>query len=351
MANTEEAEARRAMMLRSSWSAAAPDAKHEYMPISSNELNRQYTHCKSAAASERFVDFTRPAKPAMNPAGEFVASKRYGMGAEDAASTTHSALGSGLVLGYDARETRKSSEMYGEGLRKVSTPVNLLESVPPVRDATLDGAHRASMTETHMPDIWDPYASEFKKGAASFASATMLRDASRRRKRPLLPPLPARPHAARALTIPGDGAGIRARRTIRSSGTACRRRSSRSLVGGSSTNTTRRASSHGVAMAARGLNVGATRAGGLTGRPASCAGVREVLRRRRLARTHRLPHHQVLRASPSRRAPPPLRTDGQAQALLLVPLPSRASIYGSRALINPSLPSHMTTRRAHRPPS
>ena len=184
MANTEEAEARRAMMLRSSWSAAAPDAKHEYMPISSNELNRQYTHCKSASASARFVDFTRPAKPAMNPAGEFVASKRYGMGAEDAASTTHSALGSGLVLGYDARETRKSSEMYGEGLRKVSTPINLLESVPPVRDATLDGAHRASMTETHMPDIWDPYASEFKKGAASFASATMLRDASRRRKHP-----------------------------------------------------------------------------------------------------------------------------------------------------------------------
>ena len=188
MANTEEAEARRAMMLRSSWSAAAPDAKHEYMPISSNELNRQYTHCKSASASARFVDFTRPAKPAMNPAGEFVASKRYGMGAEDAASTTHSALGSGLVLGYDARETRKSSEMYGEGLRKVSTPINLLESVPPVRDATLDGAHRASMTEKHMPDIWDPYASDFKKGAASFASATMLRDASRRRKRPLLPP-------------------------------------------------------------------------------------------------------------------------------------------------------------------
>ena len=109
----------------------------------------------------------------LNPAADYIASK-YKQPAHAEAS------GESMVLGYDERSLEVSNTAYGASLGVPTVPIDLLRSVPKLRDTTLDGSHRASMTENHFLTIWDPYDSLHKKRSASFTSAAQLRDAHHR---------------------------------------------------------------------------------------------------------------------------------------------------------------------------
>ena len=97
--------------------------------------------------------------------------------------------------------------------------IDLLKTVKPLRDATMDGSHRASQTERHFANIWDPFASGLapvQGAAASFTSSLQLRDQYRKHNRSQYHP---------------------------EQSTTCRRPSSASSAGASPTSTARRAPS------------------------------------------------------------------------------------------------------------
>ena len=108
----------------------------------------------------------------MAPAASFVASKHRG---PDPIR--------GMVLGSDPPSMEVSSTVYGLTSSLPREEIDLLQTVPNMRDTTLDGAHRASMTEGHFLSIWDPYISQHRIRSASYQSASMLRDAAHRHVR------------------------------------------------------------------------------------------------------------------------------------------------------------------------
>ena len=89
----------------------------------------------------------------------------------------------GMVLGSDPPSMEVSSTVYGLTSSLPREEIDLLKTVPNMRDTTLDGAHRASMTEGHFLSIWDPYISQHRIRSASYQSASMLRDAAHRHVR------------------------------------------------------------------------------------------------------------------------------------------------------------------------
>ena len=178
---TLEREERKARMMTSNWIAAAEGGSREYVPVSSTQLDAAYQRSKSVTRSEYLSRLQSraegaAAREAIAPASEFVASKYRTQKASQGA-------GVNMVLGYDPVVFDTSNVAYGATSRLPSERIDLLETVPKLRDPTLDGAHRASMTESHFLPIWDPYISQHRIRSASFASAGQLRESMHRHVR------------------------------------------------------------------------------------------------------------------------------------------------------------------------
>ena len=165
-------------MQMSNWVAAAEGGSREYDPVSRNPLDQVYQRSKGAARSAYFqkLEAERSAQRsgAVAPAGSFMAA-RHGPG---------SGRTVGMVLGSDHDvKMETSSSVIGVTAALPREELDLLQTVPKLRDTTLDGAHRASMTEGHFLSIWDPFVSQHRIRSASYVSASMLRDASHRHAR------------------------------------------------------------------------------------------------------------------------------------------------------------------------
>lgn len=177
MADPREREERKARMQMSAIGFAAENGSREYLPVSSTPLDRAYQTTKSPTRSA-YLDRIESSKSSMHlhgtaPADKFVAAKHMSINRPDP----------GLRLGYDPTPMDPSNTAYGLTADLPPEQIDLLQSVPKMRDTTLDGAHRASMTERHMLNIWDPYASQHKIRSASFYSAGMLRDSMHKHTR------------------------------------------------------------------------------------------------------------------------------------------------------------------------
>jgi len=174
----KEREERKAIMQTSNWIAAQMGPKVDYIPVSSTPLDSAYQKSKSQTRSEYLerietqTRLAREAKKYIPPAADFVAQKHVKPAKMEAGTT--------IVLGSDPREMEISSTVVGDGLQIPEEPIDLLERVPSLRDATLDGSHRASMTEGHFLAIWNPYDSKHPKRSGSFQSAVQLREAHHR---------------------------------------------------------------------------------------------------------------------------------------------------------------------------
>jgi len=176
MSSLEERKERMAQMQSSSWIAAAKDGAHEYVPVSSTPLDSSYQRSTSATRSEYrarmgLMQSTQGAGAVgkVAPASTWVAQKYYtpqGVGF----------CGASIVLGSDRQTHTTTNKVYGDLQEIPPPPIDLLETVSIKRDTTLDGAHRASMTEGHFVQIHDPYASMHHERAASFQSGYMLRE-------------------------------------------------------------------------------------------------------------------------------------------------------------------------------
>uniref|UniRef100_A0A7S4MG26 Uncharacterized protein n=1 Tax=Prymnesium polylepis TaxID=72548 RepID=A0A7S4MG26_9EUKA len=161
-------------MQTSSWVAAAKDGVQEFVPVSSTPLEASYQRSTAATridyhhrmALDTGGKMERPA-----PAGKWVAN-RY-------TNATHKEVGTfgaSIVLGSDPVLMATSNSLYGDRQVIPVPHIDLLQTVPTHRDTTLDGAHRASMTEKHFLQIHDPYDSDKHQRAASFQSGYMLRE-------------------------------------------------------------------------------------------------------------------------------------------------------------------------------
>lgn len=137
-------------MQTSNWHAAAKDGRYEYKPISVTPLEPAYQRSTSSTKSDFFYKMQRAnAGPAMSrvaPASNWVASRTAAPPKKDAGG----AFGASIVLGSDPAEIKTSSTTYGASQRIPTPEIDLLERVSTLRDSTLDGAHRASMTEKHF---------------------------------------------------------------------------------------------------------------------------------------------------------------------------------------------------------
>ena len=178
-----EQQERRAQMNSSSWIAAQPGGQAEYEPISATPLDSNYQRSKATAQSglyHRTREAVRSDGNRVAPASIFIASKY----AKDAAQAQFiSADETSIVLGSDPTLVETSNSAYGAILTLPGETIDLLKSVEQRRDTTLDGSHRASMTEKHVLNIHNPYVSEEKVRAASFQSAGMLREGMHRHVR------------------------------------------------------------------------------------------------------------------------------------------------------------------------
>jgi len=174
-----EREERKAMMQTSNWVAAQEDGAREFIPISSAPLEEAYQRSKSATRSEflgRLQTQNREriaSRDQFSPAAPFCASK-------NGTAPPFSGGGESIVFGSDDLSRSTSNTAYGISSTVPVEPIDLLQTVPKLRDSTLDGAHRASMTEGHFLSIWEPFDSMHKKRAASFQSAVQLREAHHR---------------------------------------------------------------------------------------------------------------------------------------------------------------------------
>ncbi|KAL1521141.1 hypothetical protein AB1Y20_022695 [Prymnesium parvum] len=182
MASLEERLARKTQMQTSNWSAASKYGKHEYNPVSSTPLDPGYQRSTSTTKSDFFFKMqlsnSGPPQQKLPPASDFIA-RRYAVPARKDAGT----FGASIVLGSDPAHIETSNSSYGMAQHIEAPPIDLLETVPVLRDSTLDGAHRASMTERHFLQIHDPYASKYPGRAASFQSGQMLRENKKRNVR------------------------------------------------------------------------------------------------------------------------------------------------------------------------
>lgn len=174
-----EMQARKAMLLRSNWVAAGADATQEFIPVSETPLDRSYQRSKSATRD--MLTMKRDNTPfeseraTVSPASTFVASKYAPPPKAVAGSLDRSSMN--IVLGSDGRSLETTNTSYGSTTgHRHPPPIDLLQIVAPKRDTTLDGSHRASMTEQHFANIWNPFKSDFPERAASCTSGGMLRE-------------------------------------------------------------------------------------------------------------------------------------------------------------------------------
>lgn len=179
----KDREARKAVMQTSNWIAAQMGPKPDYLPIASTPLDSTYQKSKSETraayldAIETQTRMAREARSYNSPAADFIAKKYAHVGvAPDQEGTT-------IALGYDPRSLEVSSTKIGASLNLPVEPLDLLERVPTLRDATLDGSHRASQCENHFLPIWSPYDSIHPSRSASYRSANQLREAHHKHTR------------------------------------------------------------------------------------------------------------------------------------------------------------------------
>jgi len=171
----DDREVRKARMQTSNWIAAAEGGAREYIPVSATPLDAAYQRSKSVTRSEylgRLESSRAGTTAALPPAAEYCA-KRQGVPSGNM----------GLVFGSDSSMMATSNEAYGSTSELPREQVDLLQTVPKLRDTTLEGSHRASMTEGHFLSIWDPYVSKHHNRCASFNSALMLREGMHRHVR------------------------------------------------------------------------------------------------------------------------------------------------------------------------
>ena len=179
-----EREQRKSRMQTSNWVAAAEGGAREYIPVSSTPLDAAYQRSKSILRSElhqgRLESAARmSAGPGAPPAADFVARKHASPDWRQSASS----LGANIVLGSDDISMTPSNTAYGVTAALPTEQIDLLQTVPKLRDSTMDGAHRASMTENHFISIWDPYISMNPERSRSYKSSIMLRDQKHRHVR------------------------------------------------------------------------------------------------------------------------------------------------------------------------
>jgi len=179
---------RKSRMQASSWIAAAEGAAQEYIPVSSNPLEPSYLKSVSATRGEYHARRNRQLMTGVErvaPASEWIATRSGLRPTVDSAAV--GTYGASIVLGCDPENpyATTSNRVYGASQHKPADSIDLLQTVQIRRDSTLDGAHRASMTEPHQLDVNDPYATtqERKIRAASFGSASLLRDGMKRHVR------------------------------------------------------------------------------------------------------------------------------------------------------------------------
>lgn len=176
-----ERDERKAKMQTSNWIAAAEGGSREYIPVSSTPLDAAYQRSKSLTRSEYLGRLetqrgqTYDSRP--SPAAQYISSKHA------PPSGNWGQLGASIVFGSDPNIMDTSNKSYGVTSALPREEIDLLQSVPKMRDTTLDGAHRASMTEGHFLSIWDPYVSQHSNRSASFQSALMLREGMHRHVR------------------------------------------------------------------------------------------------------------------------------------------------------------------------
>lgn len=175
MSAAQERAERKERMQASSWIAASKDGVQEYIPISSTPLDSSYQRSNSAMRndfhSRSRLDQQGPKIEKVAPAGRWVAGRYVAANKKEVGT-----FGASIVLGSDPLVMETSNTAYGALQDIESTPINLLETVQMRRDTTLDGAHRASMTEKHFLQIHSPYDSHASSRAASFQSGYMLRE-------------------------------------------------------------------------------------------------------------------------------------------------------------------------------
>jgi len=149
------------------------------MPTSSTPLDVAYQRSKSAHRSEYLGRLQ-----SQDAANRGASRERFAPAASYCAvkngTQPFTTNGESIVLGSDEMDRETSNTAYGLASAVPVEPIDLLQTVPKLRDSTLDGAHRASMTEGHFLSIWEPYDSVHKKRSASFTSAVQLREAHHR---------------------------------------------------------------------------------------------------------------------------------------------------------------------------
>jgi len=185
-----EMQRRKATLLRSNWAANAGEggigAGIEYNPVSETPLDRSYQRSKSATRDALYErNLMTPISgggATLSPASTFVATKYAPGGANPAGGLGRSSMN--IVLGSDPASMETTNSHYGSTTgHKHPPPIDLLQQVDPKRDTTLDGSHRASMTEQHFANIWNPFKTEFSERAASSTSGVLLRDMMHRHTR------------------------------------------------------------------------------------------------------------------------------------------------------------------------
>jgi len=181
----QEAAARRLAMNTSSWIAASAGSR-EFMPVSQTPLDATYQRSKFEINSYNNRARYRPTLApgvAADPASLFIASKYVGTPPPRDLPEWAGTDGTRIVFGSDPHELRPVSTMYGESMKKPAHTLDMLKTIEPLRDTTLDGEHPASLREEHFMQINNPFETQHPQAAASFSSALMLRENNRRHTR------------------------------------------------------------------------------------------------------------------------------------------------------------------------
>ena len=182
-------------LLKSHWIAADPKAKQEFNPVSSTPLDLSYQRSRSMTRDmlyERNMMMTKnivDGRLSVSPASQFIASKyAAGSGAKAGAGIDRASMN--IVLGSDSPyepapgTTATTNSSYGSTTgHRHPLPIDLMQMVEPRRDTTLDGSHRASLTEQHLANIHNPWKSDHPERAASSTSGVLLRDLMHRHTR------------------------------------------------------------------------------------------------------------------------------------------------------------------------
>ena len=163
------------------------------------ELTREYQLSKSEWRGGRLKNREAAAHERLNKghsattskASEYISSKYdleglYGRRGAKADFDRSATFKKNIVLGADSWKHSTTATEVGSHAYAPPDQIDLLKTVKPLRDATMDGSHRASQTERHFANIWDPFASGLapvQGAAASFTSSLQLRDQYRKHNR------------------------------------------------------------------------------------------------------------------------------------------------------------------------